>query len=169
MRLFLTFIFAALFLCACGRDTSQNGAGAGSPQSGESASSAPRKPVAGDDVIYMYDEYHFYEAKLLSIDGGRAKLLYDGRNVERDESDVYPIPKAGDKPTIKAGDFVAARYGKLPTWPTAKVVQVSDSKVTVKWLTGSTNDVVEISPENVIAVSPSAAAKIREATAKKGL
>lgn len=169
MRRFLTFIFAALFLCACGKDSNQNRAGSGSPQSVESASSAPRKPVAGDDVIYMYDAYHFYEAKLLSIDGGRAKLLYDGRNVERDESDVYPIPKAGDKPTIKAGDFVAARYGKLPTWPTAKVVQVSDNKITVQWLTGSTNDEEEISPENILAVSPSAATKIREAAAKKGL
>ena len=169
MRLFLTFIFSALFLCACGKDSSQNRAGSGSPQSVESASSAPRKPVVGDDVIYMYDEYHFYEAKLLSVDGGRAKLLYDERAVERDASDVYPIPTAGDKSTIKAGDFVAARYGKLTTWPTAKVVQVSDNKITVKWLTGSTKDVVEISPENVLVVTPAAAAKIREAAAKEGL
>jgi hypothetical protein len=167
MRLFLIFTLSVLF-CACGRDASQNRAGYGSAQSGESAPHVTRQPATGDTVIYMFDEYHFYEAKLLSVDGGRAKLLYDERTVERDASDVYPIPKAGDKVTVKAGDFVAARYGKLPTWPTAKVVQVGDDKITVKWLTGA-KDVVEVSPENVLAVSPSAAAKIQEAAAKEGL
>jgi hypothetical protein len=115
----------------------------------------------------MYDEYHFYEAKLLSVEGTQAKLLYDDRTVERNLSDVYSIPKAGDKIMVKAGDFVAARYGQLPTWPTAKVVQVRDNKITVQWITGA-NDTAEVSPENVLAVSPSAAAKIREAAAKKG-
>ena len=147
MKLLVIFILFTLLSCAC-------------------ATAVPQ-PKVGDDVIYMFDEYHFYEAKLLSLDGNKAKLLYDGKNIEKDLAEIYSIPKAGDKPAVKVGDFVAARYGKLPTWPTAKVKEIKDAKITVEWNTGS-NDTMEVAPENVIAVSPSAAANIKEAAAKKG-
>lgn len=148
MKWLVIFILSIFLFCAC-------------------KTTPPPQPKVGDDVIYMFDEYHFYEAKLLSIDGNKAKLLYDGKNIDKDLSDIYSIPKAGEKPAVKAGDFVAARYGKLPTWPTAKVKEVNDAKIIVEWNTGS-NSTMEVAPENVIAVSPAAAAKIKEAAAKKG-
>lgn len=167
MRAFVVFIASALLFCACGKDSGENKVGSANTGAGVATSSTtPHQLTPGDNVIFMFDEYHFYEAKLSSVEGNRAKLLYDERTIERDLSDVYQIPKAGDQVSVKAGDFVAARYGQLPTWPTAKVVKVGDNKITVQWVTN--NDTVEVSPENVLAVSPSAASKIRDAAAKKG-
>jgi hypothetical protein len=162
MRLFLIFIALTILFSACGLLGNESG----NPSSGNSAASSPTFQP-GSDVLYMYDEYHFYEAKFVSADSTKAKLSDDDVTVERDISDVYEIPRDKNKITVQAGDFVAARYGKLPTWPTAKVVKVGDGKITVKRIIGGS--VEELSPENVLAVSKNAAAKIEQAAAKKGI
>jgi hypothetical protein len=165
MRSLVFLIIATISFSACKSNSGETHNASGAfPISSPPANVAPG-PAIGDDVLYMFDEYHFYEAKLVSQDGTRAKLRRDGEAVERDMTDIYPIPKAGDKITVKAGDFVAARYGSLPTWPTAEVVKVDDNKITVKRIISGS--VEELSPEKVLAVSPSAAAKIREAAKKK--
>jgi hypothetical protein len=172
-RLIIVAVLPVLLFCACKKNPAEgvgnNGAAATNASGGQmpvgSSTTAARKPAAGDRVLYMYDEYHFYEADLVSMDGARAKLKREGETVERDASDVYPIPKAGDEITVKPGDFVAARYGNLPTWPTAEVIKVDAGKITVKRIVGGGVD--EVAPENVLAVSPAAAARIRDA-AKKG-
>jgi hypothetical protein len=162
MRLLLIFIASAILFSACGLIGKESG----NPSSGDSTASSP-KLQPGSDVLYMYDEYHFYEAKLVSTDSEKAKLSRDDTTLERDISDVYEIPRDKNKITVQAGDFVAARYGKLPTWPTAKVVKVSDDKITVKRIISGS--VEELSPENVLPVSKKAAAKIEQAAAKKGI
>ncbi|HEX8708384.1 MAG TPA: hypothetical protein VF723_09100 [Pyrinomonadaceae bacterium] len=165
MRLCLILILSTLALGACGKNAEPGRNGAGNPQAGGSAASTTARPEVGDRVIYMFDEYHFYEARLLGIEGSKARLKEDDRTVERDLSDVYRIPQAGAQVSVKAGDFVAARYGTLPTWPTAEVVKVDGDKVSVRRIISG--DVQELSAENVLAVSPAAAARIKEAAAKK--
>ena len=164
MKSALIFVVsAAVLLSACGLLGSKSG----EPSSGNSAAASAPKFQTGSDVLYMYDAYHFYEAKIIGADSDKVKMSRNDTTVERNISDVYEIPKDKNKITVQAGDFVAARYGTLPTWPTAKVIKVGDGKITVKRIiSGSVED---LSPENVLPVSKDAAAKIEEAAVKKGI
>ena len=158
-------VVATIALSACNREPVENKNSSGASPIASSAPADVEMLTTGDPVLYMFDEYHFYEAKLLTIEGGRAKLRRDGETIERAEADIYPIPKPGHRSTVKVGDFVAARYGSLPTWPTAEVVKVDNGRITVKRIISGSTD--ELPAESVLAVSPSAAAKIREAAKKK--
>lgn len=169
-RVLIVLVLPVLLFCSCKRDSTGGNPGAaqangpGGQMNVGSTPAADRKPAVGDRVLFMYDGYHFYEAGLVGVDGARAKLERDGRTVERDLADVYPIPKAGEEVRVKPGDFVAARYGSLPTWPTAEVVKADAGKITVRWIISG--KVEELAPENVLAVSEAAAGKIREAAKK---
>jgi len=166
MRLLVFLVLATISFSACNKesDGTQN-ASSGTGPAKSSTPSVSKAPAAGDHVLYMFDGYHFYEATVISIDGTKSKLKRDDEYLDRELKDIYRIPKAGDKPSVKPGDFVAAQYGELPTWPTAEVVAVDDNKITVKRIISG--KVEELSPERVLSVSPSAAAKIREAASKK--
>jgi hypothetical protein len=163
MKSIFIFLVAVVLLSSCGLIGNKSGDASG----GNSAVASSPKFQTGSDVLYMFDEYHFYEAKVIGVDSDKVKLERNDTTLERKISDVYEIPKDKDKITVAAGDFVAARYGTLPTWTTAKVLKVGDGKVTVKRIiSGSTE---ELSPENVLPVSKEAAAKIEQAAAKKGI
>lgn len=166
MRLVVFLVLATISFSACKKDSdgSQN-ASSGTGPANSSTSSVAKAPAAGDHVLYMFDGYHFYEATVISIDGTKSKLKRDDEYLDRELKDIYRIPKAGDKITVKPGDFVAAQYGQLPTWPTAEVVAVDDNKITVKRIISG--KVEELSPERVLSVSPDAAAKIRVVATKK--
>jgi hypothetical protein len=163
MKSTLIFLIAIVLLSLCGLLGNKSDA----PSAGNSGVASSPKFQPGSDVLYMFDEYHFYEAKVASIDADKVKLSRNDTTVERNLADVYEIPKDKNKITVEVGDFVAARYGTLPTWPTAKVVKIGDGKITVKRIvSGSVED---LSPENVLPVSKEAAAKIEQAAAKKGV
>jgi hypothetical protein len=163
MKSIFIFLVAVVLVSACGLIGNKSDVASG----GNSGVGSSPKFQTGSDVLYMFDEYHFYEAKVVGVDSDKVKLSRNDTTLERKISDVYEIPKDKNKITVAAGDFVAARYGTLPTWPTAKVLKVGDGKVTVKRIiSGSTED---LSPENVLPVSKEAAAKIEQAAAKKGI
>jgi hypothetical protein len=163
MKSIFIFLVAVVLVSACGLIGNKSDVASG----GNSGGGSSPKFQTGSDVLYMFDEYHFYEAKVVGVDSDKVKLSRNDTTLERKISDVYEIPKDKNKITVAAGDFVAARYGTLPTWPTAKVLKVGDGKVTVKRIiSGSTED---LSPENVLPVSKEAAAKIEQAAAKKGI
>jgi hypothetical protein len=163
MKSIFIFLVAVVLVSACGLIGNKSDVASG----GNSGVGSSPKFQTGSDVLYMFDEYHFYEAKVVGVDSDKVKLSRNDTTLERKTSDVYEIPKDKNKITVAAGDFVAARYGTLPTWPTAKVLKVGDGKVTVKRIiSGSTED---LSPENVLPVSKEAAAKIEQAAAKKGI
>jgi hypothetical protein len=163
MKSIFIFFVAVVLVSACGLIGNKSDVASG----GNSGVGSSPKFQTGSDVLYMFDEYHFYEAKVVGVDSDKVKLSRNDTTLERKISDVYEIPKDKNKITVAAGDFVAARYGTLPTWPTAKVLKVGDGKVTVKRIiSGSTED---LSPENVLPVSKEAAAKIEQAAAKKGI
>ena len=165
MRLLVFLVLATISFSACNKesDGTQN-ASSGTGPAKSSTPSVSKAPAAGDHVLYMFDGYHFYEATVISIDGTKSKLKRDDEYLDRELKDIYRIPKAGDKITVKPGDFVAAQYGQLPTWPTAEVIAVGD-KVTVRRIISGA--VEELSPERVLSVSPDAAAKIRVVATKK--
>ncbi|MDQ3817407.1 MAG: hypothetical protein M3362_06920 [Acidobacteriota bacterium] len=158
--------YALLLLVGCGKNPDNNNGASGPVKSGAGDSTAAREPAVGDNVLYMFDEYNFYEAKLLGIEGGKAKLEREGSNIERPLSDVYTLPSGGGAyKSLKPGDYVAARYGNLPTWPTAEVVKVGDNTITVKRIISGS--VEELSPNNVLVLRPEAQARIKEGVKKK--
>lgn len=159
MRKILLLVFVVLLLNACSDKPGESTNVSTDSRSETATPATPQQPKAGDTVIYYSNSgQRFYEAKLSSIEGTRAKLQDTDETTERELSELYTVPKAGNKITARAGDIVAARFGQTKVWPGAEVVKVSD-KVTIKWLsTGKTDDVL---PENVLTLPPAVAAKVK--------
>jgi hypothetical protein len=163
MKKILILVLALFLLGACAKQESENTAVATNARPGDGAATtnttAPGKPQVGDTVIYYSKSgQRFYEAKLLSIDGTRAKLEEDNETIESELADVYSFPRAGSKPTVKAGDIVAARFGRTKVWPGAEVLKVGE-RVTIKWLSTGNSD--EVLPESILMLSPAAAARVK--------
>jgi ABC-type Fe3+-hydroxamate transport system substrate-binding protein len=169
MKKLLTLAFTLLLLGACARQSSENTELSNNARPGAGAATntaAPDKPQAGDTVVYQSNTgQRFYEAKLLSIEGTRAKLQTETETIESDMADVYPIPKAGNRVTARAGDIVAARFGQTKVWPGAEVVKVGE-RVTIKWLSTGKSD--EVAPENVLMISTAAAARVKASFPSSG-
>ncbi|MBD0325270.1 MAG: hypothetical protein ICV68_02505 [Pyrinomonadaceae bacterium] len=162
MKKLLTLVFTLFLLGACAKQQSENTEVATNsrPDAGASTNNtAPDKPKVGDTVIYQSNTgQRFYEAKLLSIEGTRAKLQTETETIESELADVYALPKAGNKVTAKPGDIVAARFGQTKVWPGAEVLKVGE-RIAIKWLSTGKSD--EVAPENVLMIRPEAAAKVK--------
>lgn len=117
--------------------------------------------AVGDTVLHHSSSgQRFYEGKIVSLEGKKARVSYNDETVESDVSNLYPVPKAGEKKTPAAGDTVAARFGQTAVFPGAEVVKADGDKVTVKWFsTGKTEDVA---PENVLALPPAAQERVKK-------
>ena len=153
-------VFVVLMLCACSDKSVENtNQSQNSRSEAGAASTQQQQTKVGDTVIYYSSSgQRFYEAKVASIDGTRAKLQDKDETIERELTELYAVPTAGNKPGVKPGDIVAARFGQTKVWPGAEVVKVGD-KVTIKWLsTGNTDDVA---PENILPLSPAVSAKVK--------
>lgn len=166
MKKIFILTFALFLLGACARQASDNTeVNTNQRASAGTLATAPDKPQVGDTVIYHSSTgQRFYEAKLLSIDGTRAKLQADEETIERELAELYAVPKAGSKVTAQPGDTVAARFGQTKVWPGAEVVKVGDG-VTIKWL--STGNTDEVAHENVLMIQPAAAAKVKASFSTK--
>jgi hypothetical protein len=159
MKRFLIYICAVLLLGACADKKGANSEQSNNTRSETTAPASPGTPQAGDTVIYLSDSgQRFFEAQVLSVEGGRARLQDKDKTVERELAELYSVPKAGNKITARRGDIVAARFGQTNVWPGAEVVKVED-RVTLKWLSSGKTD--EVSPENVLMLSPSVAARVK--------
>lgn len=164
MKKILFLLCIVLLLGACSKNSGEagqttNGSNTGAASSSTNADSGPAQFQVGDTVIYQSNTgQRFYEAKIVSLEGTRARLQSQVETVEAELSDVYRVPAAGQKVNVRAGDIVAARFGQTAVWPGAQVVKVGDM-ITVKWL--STGNTDEVSPVNVLALPPAAAVKVR--------
>lgn len=166
MKKILIPVLVVLLVGACSDKAVENANQSTNSRSEAGAAPAPQQPKVGDTVIYYSGSgQRFYEAKVSSIDGTRAKLQDKDETIERELADLYAVPTANTKAAVQPGDIIAARFGQTKVWPGAEVVKVGD-KVTVKWLsTGETDDVA---PENVLALSPAIAAKVKASFSTKG-
>jgi hypothetical protein len=170
MKRILIPLTIVLLLGACSKQSGDNTQVATNSRSETTSSSASTdKPKAGDTVLYPSNSgQRFYEAKLLSIEGTRAKLEDADRKetAERELADIYAMPKAGSKVTAKSGDIVAARFGQTSVWEAGEVVQVGD-KITLKSMSSMSGTTREVLPEHVLTLSPEAAAKVKAAFTSK--
>jgi hypothetical protein len=165
----LIFVLFVQLLGACSDKPGENTAVSNNSRSETIAPEAPDKPKVGDTVLYQSNSgQRFYEAKVSSIEGTRAKLDDQARKetAEREVSEIYAIPKAGSKVTVKPGDIIAARYGQSSVWEAAEVVQMGD-KVLVKGLSSMSGSTREVLPEHILTLSPAVAARVKNSFSTK--
>lgn len=169
MKRMLVLLVIVLLLGACSKQSSEGTEGANNSRSETTAPPASSdKPKIGDTVIYQSNSgQRFYEAKLSGIEGTRAKLEDTARNetAERELTEIYAVPKAGSKVTVKPGDIIAARFGQSSVWEAGEVVQAGD-KITLKGLSSMSGSTREVLPEHVLTLSPAVAAKVKAAFSK---
>ena len=146
-------ILASLFLSACGA------AGIISP-----ASIPEVKPKVGETIAFKRQRDGLGEGVVESIEGTRYKIKYGTTVDTADESDLYALPKAGAKLSVKAGDMVAAKMSSGAYWGGAEVLSVTGDVVEVKGLYyGNT---VSLSPDKIIVVRPAAVAEFQKIKAE---
>lgn len=168
-RLLLVVLFTSLFAACGAKDGSSGSANGNAP--GNSANTATDKPAAkplavGDTVVAPWASNSFYEGKVQSIDGTRAKIAWvdNSSPSDVDTIDAYALPKSGDPVTAKAGDYVLAKQGTGSRWDGAKVDSVSPGLVVVKFYSDGSS--ANLPPEKVIAVSAAVAADLKAEAAK---
>ena len=170
MKRMLILLLAVLLFGACSKQSGEGTEGSNNSRSetASSSSASPDKPKVGDTVLYQSNSgQRFYEAKLSSIEGTRAKLDDTVRKetAERELADIYALPKAGSKVTVQPGDIIAARFGQSSVWEAGEVIQVGE-KITLKGMSSMSGSTREVLPEHVLTLSPAVAAKVKAAFKK---
>lgn len=157
----LTLILAGACGGASSPSNSTNNSAAQTNTSSATASPSSEFTV-GDTVLHHSKSgQRFYEAKITALEGKNARLTYNNETVESDVSDLYRLPKTGEKKDFKAGDIVAARFGQTAVWAGAEIVKTDGDKITVKWL--STGQNAEVSSENILTLSAATQARVKKA------
>lgn len=152
MKVKLFIVLVTIFLSACGANNSNT-----------SSPAAGKKPAVGDAVVAKTKFGSFAEGKIQSIDGQKAKIAFTNKDLEPFDSDlaeVYQIPKAGDPPKVKAGDYAIANITTYNDgyWTEVQITDVSGAEVGYKQMNGYS---YKTSPEKVIAVSSAESVKIK--------
>lgn len=145
-------ILAGLFLSACGANLPAG------------LTAAPAKPKVGETVAFAMSREGFGEGKVESIDGSRYKIKYGETMVTKEESDVYPVAKAGEKAAVKPGDMVVAKMEDGNYWAGVEVLAVNGDVVEVKEIwRGKT---MNLSADKIIIVRPAAVAEFQKLKAE---
>lgn len=163
MKRNLIIVLAAILLTGCGLKNSITSAANSNANNSSAPSTPAAKPVVGDSVVAKSGSW-YAEGKIQSIDGPKAKITWSQK--DRDASDidltnVYLIPKPGTPSNVKADDFVIAKtstYSDNTDWDHVQVASVSKDVIAVKDRNSSTYN---LSPDKVIAVSPTDAADLK--------
>lgn len=120
------------------------------------------KVEVGDTVVAKWASGSFYEGKVESLDGNKAKVKWnDGSNPsDVDMSDVYMIPESGAKPDVKAGDMVLAKVQSNSYWSGAEVTEVKGDVYVVKAVGSSS--ATNLDGNKIIKVTPATAATFKD-------
>lgn len=124
------------------------------------------KPNVGDTVVAKWSQNSFFEGKVESVTDAKIKINWsDGSNAsEVDAADVYPLPKAGEKPDVKVGDIVLAKISSGNYWNGAEITKVEGDVYAVKVINGESSN---LSSEKIIKIPAAVAANFKE-EAKQG-
>ncbi len=157
----MLIVSASLLFAACQSLTSKSDSNS---NSSNSTSSSSTKPKAGDTVVFKISPESYGESKIDSVDGTRYKIPYGSNINSVDETDIYALPKVGEKPNVKAGDFVVAKRGNELYWTPSEVVKVTDNTIEVAAISGGSSS---LAPEKIIAVRPAAVEELKKLKAQK--
>src|SRR5947209_12214334 len=133
MKRVLIFTFSVVLLMACkaannsfvGNRTGEKSADTSNSE--KTAASEAKPPAVGDLVVARWSSNSWYEGKVDSLNGQRAKIIWSDNSTPRevDLVDVYQIPKTGAQATVKAGDYVLTKRSSATNWEGAQVTMVS--------------------------------------------
>jgi starvation-inducible outer membrane lipoprotein len=155
MKKLLLLVCISVFLSACGAVTEKI--------SGETKSGEGTKPQAGETVLFKASAIAYNEGKVEKIDGSKYEIRSGSNIAKVDAADVYALPKSGAKNDLKAGDIVAAFANDI-YWAGGEVININGDVVEVEKASGGK---LNVAPDKVIKVSPTATADIKQHIAAK--
>lgn len=171
MKRFLILTFSVALFAGCGaiagtKKSERTGTEKSSGSEKAPAVTEARPPAVGEQVVARWAGNSWYEGRLESLDGERARVAWrdDLTPSEVDMIDVYTIPKAGAQPNVKAGDYVLAKRSSGTDWVGAQVMQALPGVITVKY--NSDFDQGNLPPEKVIVITPAVAAGMKTEAAR---
>lgn len=150
-------ILTSVFSMACG-------ASGGITQPG-ATTAAEAKPKPGETAIFKVSREGFGEGIIEGVTGAQYVIRYGDSTVNKEDSDVYALPKGGTAKSVKAGEMVAAKIesgGKY--WAGAEVVSANGDVIEVRDLYRGTT--ANLAPDKIVAVRPAAAADLQKLKAE---
>ena len=116
----------------------------------------------GDTVVAKWTGNSFYEGKIEKIDAGKITVKWsDGSSARSvDESDVYTLPKADDKPDVAVGDMVLAKTGSSSYWNGAEITKIEGAVYGVKTVESARTSNVDAN--KIIKITPATAANLKD-------
>jgi hypothetical protein len=159
MKKFWLIIAASILLAACG------GAGTGTNSAGGDAPAKAADVKVGDTVVFKFSQQGYVEGKVEKIEGSRYEIKYGTSTDKVDSVDAHPLPKAGEKASVQAGDVVVVREREA-YWPGSIVKNVSPDIIEVEVIENGRQ--LSVPHEKVIKVSPAAAAEFKRYSTEVG-
>src|SRR5215213_8666171 len=121
-----------------------------------------KKPSVGDTVVARWGATSWAEGKVESIVKDGAKIVWtdDSSKSDVELKDVFLKPASGATVNVKPGDYTVVK-GVGNWWQEAEIREVSGSVIKAKSV--YSNEVVNLSPEKVLTISPTVAEDIKDA------
>lgn len=159
MKNLLTLLFAALLLTACGTAPKESNPPAQPAPKADEKSGAKFK--TGETVVAKWMQNSFYEGTVENVTDAKVRVKWaDGSSpTDVDMTDVFALPKAGNRPDAKVGDIVLAKVSTQSYWNGAEITSVEGDLFVVKTVEGQT---ANVSAEKIIAVPVDVAANFRD-------
>lgn len=161
MKKFLLIFASSILLAACGGA----GTGTGTNSAGGDTTTKAAEVKVGDTVVFKFSKQGYVEGKVEKIDGSRFEIKYGTSTAKVDSVDAHPLPKAGEKASVQAGDVVVAR-DREAYWPGGIVKNVSPDIIEVEVIDGGKQ--ISVPHEKVIKVSPASAAEFKKYSTEVG-
>lgn len=161
MKKLLAMCFLSFTLTGCGMFGAKTEEKTTDNKTTEEKKDVPKIAV-GDMVVAKWASGSFYEGKVESIDGTKAKIKWNDGSTpgDVDTVDIYAMPKAGAKPDVKAGDMVLAKVGSGTYWNGAEISGINGDVYVVKPVAGG--DTANLPAEKIIKVSAAVGADMKK-------
>jgi hypothetical protein len=127
-----------------------------------------QKPSVGEPVVARWGPDMWAEGKVDSIRSQRAKILWADETspTEVDVAEVFRLPEAGAKISVKAGEFTLVKVQSGHWWLPAEIKDVGENVVKARII--DNGEIVNLAPEKVLLVTPKVAADLKDLAAKEG-
>jgi hypothetical protein len=125
-----------------------------------------KKPTVGDTVVARWGGTSWAEGKLESIDKDEAKIVWteDASKSDVELKDVFLKPAPDALINVKSGDYTVVK-GVGNWWQEAEIREVNGSVIKAKFIYN--NEVVNLSADKVLAISPTVAEDIKDTAAQQ--
>ena len=141
--------------------TEKSGTNTSADTSSTSEQKSMAKYAVGDTVVAKWAQNSFYEGKVETISDAKVKVKWnDGSNPsDVDKTDVFAMPKAGEKPDVKAGETVLAKISSGSYWNGVEIASIDGEVYAVK---ADSGQVSNVSAEKIIKIPADVAANFKQ-------